>query len=181
MANFLEPSHLLSFLPNLLPNNAWCLKNQQDAIVALLHTIMTTLAFRFVAIDDTSSASTFDNNILPENWNGNGPGIYVLRYNHAQSNLEYVIKTMKMAGHTIINAIANEECFHYIILLIFAYKEFFRLRKLSLLMLLRMTTLPGHFSRILSKRRTHYYFKAIWGYTVSLSLCRFINSIFCRN
>ena len=85
MPDILDPSALLSSLPSLLPA-ACTLKSPQDAIVGLIHSVMTTLLFRVVGVDDTDSITTFANNLLPEQWNAHGPGNYTLRYKHEQSS-----------------------------------------------------------------------------------------------
>lgn len=108
MSNILDPFSLLSTLPTLLPGSKQTLSSPQDGITALIHTIMTALAFRLIATDETSSGGTIDNNVLPENWNKDGPGHYTLRYRHEQSSLEFVVKILKLGGRTIINAIATE-------------------------------------------------------------------------
>lgn len=69
---------------------------------------MATLAFRLVAIDDSSPTRSVENNVLPDGWNAHGPGNYTLRYRHEQSSLEYLVKVSKLGGRTLINAIAIE-------------------------------------------------------------------------
>jgi proteasome inhibitor subunit 1 (PI31) len=109
MPDILDPSALLSSLPNLLPP-ACILQSPQDAIVSLIHSAMNALSFRIVGVDDTESITTYPNNILPEHWNAHGPGYYTLRYRHEQSSLGFVVKVTKLAARTMINAIAVEVC-----------------------------------------------------------------------
>lgn len=109
MANdILAPTTLASLLPTLLPASSKKLESQQDGIAALLHTVMSSLGFRLIAIDDDVPGRTIPENILPEGWNKNGPGHYTLRYKHDQSSLEFVVKVLKLGGRTLINAIALE-------------------------------------------------------------------------
>jgi proteasome inhibitor subunit 1 (PI31) len=107
MSDILDPSALLSRLPTLLSSEK-TLKSPQDGFAALLHAAMTVLSFRLVGVDDETSANTFEDNVLPEGWNKNGPGHYTLRYKHDQSSLEFVMKLSKLGSRTMINAIALE-------------------------------------------------------------------------
>ena len=79
-----------------------------DGLAALLHTIMTILSFRLIAVDDTSSAQTFADNVLPEGWNSHAPGSYTFRYKHDQSSLEFLLKVSKLGNRTLVHAIALE-------------------------------------------------------------------------
>ena len=110
MPDILDPSALLSSLPNLLPPSC-TLKSPQDGIVSLVHSVMIALSFRIVGADDTDSITTYANNVLPEHWNSHSPGNYTLRYKHEQSSLQFVVKVTKLAARTIINAIAIEVCY----------------------------------------------------------------------
>ncbi|KAF8222750.1 hypothetical protein L208DRAFT_1412953 [Tricholoma matsutake] len=105
-SNILDPSALLSLLPSLLPPSS--ISSPQDAIAALLHSIMSTLAFRLIAIDETSVQNLPSATVLPTEWNKNGPGHYTFKYRHDQSSLEFVLKVSKLGAHTLINAIAVE-------------------------------------------------------------------------
>ncbi|VDB97012.1 unnamed protein product [Peniophora sp. CBMAI 1063] len=104
--DILDPSALLQSLPSLLPENKQ-LGSQYDAIAVLLHTAMIALGFRLIAVDDSSSATSYDNNVLPSQWNSHAPN-YTFRYRHEQSSLEFVLKLAKLGKRTIINAIAVE-------------------------------------------------------------------------
>lgn len=107
-SDLLDPSAILSLLPTLLPPSPKELKSPQDGLTALLHTAMSSLGFRLIAIDDTAPATSFPENILPNEWNKSGPGNYTMRYRHDQSSLEFVLKLTKLGGRTLINAIAIE-------------------------------------------------------------------------
>lgn len=107
--NILDPSAIVGTLPSLLPADSKILQSPQDALAALLHAALTTLAFRLTSIDDDSSAtSQVPSNILPEGWNKNGSSHYTFKYKHDQSSLEFVIKVSKLGTRTIFNAIALE-------------------------------------------------------------------------
>ncbi|TRM67935.1 PI31 proteasome regulator N-terminal-domain-containing protein [Schizophyllum amplum] len=105
--DILVASALLVSVSALLPEPKR-LECPQDAIAALIHAAFTTLSFRLVGVDDTSSTTTYEGNVLPEGWNRNGPGHYTLRYRHEQSSMQFVIKVSKLGGRTVINAIAVE-------------------------------------------------------------------------
>ncbi|KAF8974339.1 PI31 proteasome regulator N-terminal-domain-containing protein [Flammula alnicola] len=108
-SSILDPSALLAALPSLLPTESKSLTSPQDGIAALIHTALTTLAFRLTAIDESStSRSQIPSNVLPAGWNNNGPGHYAFKYKHDQSSLEFVIKLSKLGTRTVINAIALE-------------------------------------------------------------------------
>ncbi|KAJ7499044.1 PI31 proteasome regulator N-terminal-domain-containing protein [Mycena latifolia] len=106
-ANILDPAALIALLPTLLPPSKKILASSQDGIAALLHAAMTSLAFRLIAIDE-SSPGTSSLPALPEEWNTNGPSHYTFRYRHDQSSLEFILKVSKLGGRTLINAIALE-------------------------------------------------------------------------
>ncbi|EPQ59327.1 hypothetical protein GLOTRDRAFT_70655 [Gloeophyllum trabeum ATCC 11539] len=107
-ADLLDPSALLSKLPNLLPPAEKKLKSPHDGIVALLHTAMVAVGFRLVAVDEDAPARSILDNVLPDEWNKHGPGNYAFRYKHEQSSLEYLVKIVKLGPRTLINAIAIE-------------------------------------------------------------------------
>ncbi|TFY82595.1 hypothetical protein EWM64_g1409 [Hericium alpestre] len=106
--DILDPAALIALLPTLLPITRKRLETPQDAIAALLHTVLTALSFRVIAVDDSSPASSILNGVLPEDWNRHGPGNYTFRYRHEQSSLEFVVKLAKLGSRTLINAIAVE-------------------------------------------------------------------------
>jgi proteasome inhibitor subunit 1 (PI31) len=110
-ADILDPSAILDLLPSLLPQ-AKLLASPEDAIAALVHSALTTLAFRLVAIDQvaTSSASQSKSNVLPVEWNKNGPSYYSFKYRHEQSSLDFLISVSKLGTRTLVNAIALEVC-----------------------------------------------------------------------
>ncbi|KAJ7904379.1 PI31 proteasome regulator N-terminal-domain-containing protein [Mycena olivaceomarginata] len=107
MSDALDPAGLIPLLSNQLPASKKTLSSSQDGIAALLHAAMTALAFRLVAIDDSSPAAS-SLSVLPDEWNNNGPSHYTFRYRHDQSSLEFVLKVSKLGGRTLINAIALE-------------------------------------------------------------------------
>ncbi|KAF9055078.1 hypothetical protein BDZ89DRAFT_1097827 [Hymenopellis radicata] len=107
MANdILDPAALISLLPTLLPNKA--LSSSEAALAALLHTVLSAVAFRLVGVDDTKTTDSYPNNVLPENWNQYGPGNFTFRYKHDQSSLEFIVKVSKLGDRTVFNAIAVE-------------------------------------------------------------------------
>ena len=108
MSDLLDPAVLLSSLPNLLPPSFKKLDSPHDGIAALLHTIMSAVGFRLIAVDDAGTARSVLENVLPDEWNKNGPGNYTFRYKHEQSSLEFVLKVAKLGGRTLVNAIATE-------------------------------------------------------------------------
>jgi proteasome inhibitor subunit 1 (PI31) len=106
--DILDPSAVIDRLPSLLPPSSKILATTSDAIAALVHTAMSTVDFRLIAVDDASPAQSTDKNVLFDEWNAHGPGGYTLRYRHDQSSLEFVLKLTKLGGRTLINAIAVE-------------------------------------------------------------------------
>ena len=106
--NILDPSALLNNLPKYIPDSSKKLASSQEAIAALVHTILSTLAFRLIAVDDASPPATYPDNVLPVEWNAHAPGLLTLRYRHDQSSLEFLIKVTKLGSRTVINAIATE-------------------------------------------------------------------------
>jgi hypothetical protein len=91
----------------LLPPSIKILKSPQDGIAALIHTAFVALGFRLIGVDDASTGD-YENNVLPEDWNKNGPSHYTLKYKHEQSSLEFIIKISKLGSRTMINGIAIE-------------------------------------------------------------------------
>jgi hypothetical protein len=104
----LDPSAIISLLPTLLPPLSKKLSSAHDGIAALLHSSMSALAFRLIAVDDSSPAQPIVGNVFPDEWNKHGPGNYTFRYRHDQSSLEFVVKFVKLGNRTLINAIAIE-------------------------------------------------------------------------
>ncbi|KAJ7179869.1 PI31 proteasome regulator N-terminal-domain-containing protein [Mycena crocata] len=107
VSNILDPAALIALLPTLLPSSKQTLSSSQDGIAALLHAAMTALAFRLIAVDE-SSLGTSPLTVLPDEWNKDGPSHYTFRYRHDQSSLEFVLKVSKLGGRTLVNAIALE-------------------------------------------------------------------------
>ena len=107
-ANVLDPSALIQAIPTKLPFSKKRLESPQDAIAVLIHTALTALGFRLIAVDENAPARTFDNSVLPDEWNQHGPGHYAFRYKHEQSSLEFVVKVVKLGSRTMINSIALE-------------------------------------------------------------------------
>lgn len=108
MTDLLDPSALISTLPSLLPSDAKTLKNQYDALAALLHTVMHNVGFRLVGLDDSSSDQEAEGNVLPADWNKSGPESYAFRYKHEQSSLVFFLKIVKLGSRSVIHGIALE-------------------------------------------------------------------------
>lgn len=106
--NVLDPAALCALLPTLLPQESKKLNSSHDGIAALVHTALSAVAFRLIAIDESSTSTSSASNVLPAEWNQHGPGNYTFRYKHEQSSLEFVVKIIKLGARTLINAIAVE-------------------------------------------------------------------------
>ncbi|TBU33215.1 PI31 proteasome regulator N-terminal-domain-containing protein [Dichomitus squalens] len=106
--NVLDASALLQTLPTILPPGKKKLESQQDAIAALVHTVLTVLGFRLTGVDESAPTRTFENNVFPEEWNQHGPGHYTLKYRHEQSSLDFLVKVTKLGSRTLVNSIAVE-------------------------------------------------------------------------
>jgi proteasome inhibitor subunit 1 (PI31) len=104
--NIVDPSALISALPTYLANNT-SLSSPQDALAALLHTILSVLEFRLVSVDDASAFNEYPNNVLPTSWNSNGPSHYTFKYRHSQSSLEFVLKVTKLGDRTLFHGLAT--------------------------------------------------------------------------
>lgn len=131
MSNILDPSAVLSRLESLFQKGS-NLAFPQDGLVALIHAIMNTISFRLVGLDDSGSITTYESNILPNDWNKYGPSNYTLRYKHEQSSLEFVVKVSKLGVRTLVNAIALEvglmSYTYYFIVITCAYRAIRPLR-----------------------------------------------------
>jgi hypothetical protein len=106
--NVLDPAAVCSLLPTLLPPTSKKLNSSHDGIAALIHTALSALSFRLIAVDESSTSLSSSSNVLPEEWSQHGPGNYTFRYRHDQSSLEFVVKVIKLGARTLINAIAVE-------------------------------------------------------------------------
>ncbi|CAE6522572.1 unnamed protein product [Rhizoctonia solani] len=113
MADLLDASALLSKVPNVLPQSNKTLSSPQDAVAILLHSAMTALGFRLVAIDEDAPAREPETGaapgLLPEGWNRKSPDVYTFKYKHAQSSFTFLLKLVKMSGKMIIHGIAIED------------------------------------------------------------------------
>ncbi|KAF8558853.1 hypothetical protein OG21DRAFT_1404160 [Imleria badia] len=107
-SDILDPAALTTQLVTLLPQSNKRVASAHDGLAALVHTVFTTLGFRLIAINDTSSARTFQDNVLPEDWSTNGQTDHCLRYRHEQSSLEFLVKIVRLGQRTLISAIALE-------------------------------------------------------------------------
>ena len=104
----MNPAVLMSRLRSLLPEETKELRSAQDGLAALLHTVMTELGFRLIAVGEDSLPVSDLNNVLPENWAQKGPGNYAFCYKHEQSSLEFSFKVSTLANRTLFDAIASE-------------------------------------------------------------------------
>lgn len=109
-ANILDAYSLLSRLPSLLPPDGGELSSPTDALAALLHTAMSLLDFKLIAVDDNSPSTATEgtSNVLPAHWKSHAPGSYTIKYRHDQSSLQFLLKVAKLAGRTTVNALASE-------------------------------------------------------------------------
>jgi PI31 proteasome regulator N-terminal len=154
MSSILDPSAITALLPTLLPPSAKKLTSSHDAIAAILHTAMSAVAFRLIAVDDVSPAQSEVTNVLPEEWNKLGPGNYTFRYRHDQSSLEFVVKVAKLGVRTVVNAIALEVGLH---LHISPYTQpLYRAIKLHPLILQQMTSFHHLSTRTTCPHPTHH-------------------------
>lgn len=113
MANALDASALLSKVANILPESNKTLSSPQDAVAILLHSAMTALGFRLVAIDEDTPAREPDAGtgpgLLPEGWNRKGPDVYTFKYKHEQSSFTFLLKLVRVSGKMIVHGIAIED------------------------------------------------------------------------
>ena len=101
-------SAILSAIPEALPPSSKVLRHVQDAIAALLHSILSSVGFTLIAVDEDASATDYPNNVLPEGWNTRGPSNYTFRYQHSESKSEILLKLSRLGTHVIVNAVAVE-------------------------------------------------------------------------
>ncbi|RPD67042.1 hypothetical protein L226DRAFT_477143 [Lentinus tigrinus ALCF2SS1-7] len=106
--HILDTPLLLETLPTKLPPGKKQLSSSQDAIAALVHTAFVVLGFHLAAVDEDAPSRTYDNDVLPEEWNHHGPGSYTFRYKHEQSDQELLVKIVKMGNRLLINSIATQ-------------------------------------------------------------------------
>lgn len=151
--NILDPSALLSLLPSLLPVSNKSLSSPQDAIAVLLHTIMSALGFRLIAVDESSAPDLPSATVLPAEWNKNGPAHYTFKYRHDQSSLEFVLKVSKLGSRTLFNAIALEASLRSYLVIELLHWFFCRAIKSLRSILIRMTLSPHLFSRSISMKQ----------------------------
>ncbi|KAF8341468.1 PI31 proteasome regulator N-terminal-domain-containing protein [Cantharellus anzutake] len=107
--DILDPSAVLSSLPELLPSDDKLLNAPQDGIAALLHTVMTLIGSRLVGLDDSATDAEYDNNALPSEWKKHSPDSYGFRYRHEQSSLVFFLKIVKLSKRLVVHGIALED------------------------------------------------------------------------
>ena len=99
----LQADSLLSDLPTLLPPASPLLRSQHEAIGAVLHTIHTTIGLDLIAVDEVSSPSHADTNVLPVEWNARAPD-FTFKYRHPNSPTAILtIKLLKLSNRTLIH------------------------------------------------------------------------------
>ncbi|KAG9017334.1 hypothetical protein FRB95_013838 [Tulasnella sp. JGI-2019a] len=108
MSDPLDPAALISRLPTLLPKDAQRLTKPQDALAALLHTVMISLGFRLVALDDESPSQEITDGTLPDAWIRASPDSFGFRYKHDQSSLVFFLKLIKLGTRMVIHGVALE-------------------------------------------------------------------------
>lgn len=108
MSEALDPSIIITTIDDILPPGKKSLITPQDGIAALLHSVMTTLGFRLVGLDDSSSDMQQEKNVLPEEWSKHSPDSFAFRYRHDQSSLVFLLKLVKLSKRTVVHGIALE-------------------------------------------------------------------------
>lgn len=119
-SNVLDPAAICALLPTLLPQNSKKLNFSHDGIAALVHTALSALAFRLIAVDESSTSVSSSSNVLPEAWNQHGPGNYTFRYKHDQSSLEFCCKSNQAGRENprqcyCCRGMSLMHCFHSIV------------------------------------------------------------------
>ncbi|KAI0750932.1 PI31 proteasome regulator N-terminal-domain-containing protein [Daedaleopsis nitida] len=104
----LDALALLEALPSNLPSGKKKLDTPQDAVAALVHTMLSFLGFHLIAVDENTPAHTYENNVLPAEWNQHGPSTYTFKYKHEHSTSELLVKLVKLGSRVLISSIATE-------------------------------------------------------------------------
>ncbi|KAH8830767.1 PI31 proteasome regulator N-terminal-domain-containing protein [Flagelloscypha sp. PMI_526] len=108
-SSILDPSALVSALSGYLPPSSRSLRSPQDAIAALVHTTLSALAFRLVAVNDHDASSTaYRRQRSSQRMESARTRQLYFRYKHDQSSLSFIVKLSKLGSRTMINAIAAE-------------------------------------------------------------------------
>ncbi|KAJ3299701.1 hypothetical protein HK104_007629 [Borealophlyctis nickersoniae] len=118
--NPLATETLLTTLSHVIPNTS-TLRSGADLTMAYFHAVMVKLGFRFVGLGEEalrsedkgkgSASSEGDGaapECLPEGWNASGDA-WSFRYRHAQSQLTFLMKGVKIAGKLVVHGMAIED------------------------------------------------------------------------
>lgn len=157
MTDLLDASALLGSIPRLLPESSKNLSTPQDALALLLHSAMTALGFRLVAIDESAPAKEPEAGtpgLLPEGWNIKGPDVYTFKYKHEQSSFTFLLKLVKISGKMIVHGIALEVGIIIPILTRQGTHDFIRTTRPRRSRLRLRTLFPPRSSRTMSNRLT---------------------------
>ncbi|KAF9215319.1 hypothetical protein BGZ59_001703 [Podila verticillata] len=132
-SNLLDCDTVLKLLQSLLPTSTTpaeattteastssrpsttVLASEYEALAALSHAIMTAVDFRLVGLGEDDSLEnerktmddTTKSNALPARWNASSES-YSFRYTHSHSQLNYLIKCIRMAHKFVIHGTAIE-------------------------------------------------------------------------
>lgn len=87
------------------------LRNEFDAVVAVLHLTMRELGFRCTGLTEKSQSNNnnaYDDKALPDGWNESHDS-YSFQYKHTQSSLNFLVKCLVMNDKLLIHGASKED------------------------------------------------------------------------
>jgi len=84
------------------------LRNEFDAVVAVLHCVMRELGFICTSLDEkVSSDEGFDKSVFPEGWNASRDS-YSFQYKHSQSTMTFFVKCLLLNDKLLVHGLSKE-------------------------------------------------------------------------
>lgn len=84
------------------------LRNEFDAVVAVLHCVMRELGFICTALGEKAvSDEEFDKQVFPDGWNQSRDS-YSFQYKHTQSTMTFFLKCLLMNDKLLVHGLAKE-------------------------------------------------------------------------
>ncbi|XP_072309039.1 proteasome inhibitor PI31 subunit-like [Eucyclogobius newberryi] len=76
-----------------------------DAVVFLVHWVLTTAGYRCIGSGNQARSSDERSELLPSDWNSNNE-VYTLRYKHTDTDTPYMLICIPIEGDLLVNFVS---------------------------------------------------------------------------